>query len=279
MKTWDGVITSRKNPRIIETASLHEKKYRNQQGLFLIEGEKLVAEAAAQGLPLLRVFLSESKHGELLPRLLEHFEQDAYQNLEIITVSDECFSKISSEKAPQGVVAVLKHLDFFKRSTIIYIEDILSVADGPTLLLYGLQDPGNLGAVIRSAVAFGMKNILMSADCADLYNSKTVRAAMGCLFRVRATVVEDFSSLIVALRQAGRRVFAAELRPGAIPLSNVALSLRDCVIIGNEGHGIPEKLSAMCDASVYLPISPNAESLNAAVAASIFLWEQNKSNH
>ena len=99
---------------------------------------------------------------------------------------------------------------------------------------------------------------------------------MGSLFRVHALVVQDFLSAVHALQASGRRVLAAELREGALPVQDASLSSRDCVLIGNEGHGIPEDISRQCDASVYLPISARAESLNAAVAAAIFLWEQSK---
>jgi TrmH family RNA methyltransferase len=99
---------------------------------------------------------------------------------------------------------------------------------------------------------------------------------MGSLFRVKACVIEDVASAVAALRACGRRVLAAELREGAVSLAEAALMPSDCVIIGNEGHGIPTAISDLCDKSVYLPISENAESLNAAVAAAIFLWEQSK---
>ena len=144
------------------------------------------------------------------------------------------------------------------------------------MMLCAMQDPGNLGAVIRSAVAFGVECILLSEECADLYNSKTIRAAMGSLFHIRAYVLSDFPGTVKALQTAGRRVLAAELREGAVSLSDVQLSARDCVLIGNEGHGIPASLSKECDTSVFLPISSGAESLNAAVAAGIFMWEQSK---
>ena len=276
MKIVNPVITSRKNSLIIETAALHEKKYRYEQGLFLIEGEKLVKEAAEHRLPIVRVFLSEGRAAEILPRLQERMGEDAYAETSVYTLSDDCFSKISSEKAPQGVIAVLKHLDIFERKTIIYDEDICSLGTGRVVMLYAMQDPGNLGAVIRSAVAFGVDCILLSADCADLYNSKTIRAAMGSLFRVRIWAVEDVAGAISALQRNGRRVWAAELRDGAVALSEAPLQASDCIIIGNEGHGIPPAVSSLCTGSVYLPISQRAESLNAAVAAAIFLWEQSQ---
>lgn len=277
MKMESIRITSRKNPLVTDTAALHDKRDRDAQGLFLVEGEKLVAEAGDRGLPVARIFLAESKSEELFARLRVHFSADIYENLPVHILSDDCFCKISSEKAPQGVLATIKYLDFFKRSTIIYDEDILAFGDARVALLFGLQDPHNLGAVIRSAVAFGTDTLILSDDCADVYNPKTVRAAMGSLFSLRILKVSDFASAVRALTGVGRRVLAAELRPGAIPIADVGITAHDCVLIGNEGHGIPEEISALCTKSVYLPISQNAESLNAAVAASVFFWEQGKS--
>lgn len=276
MKKEILTITSRKNPLVIDTAALHDKRARDEAGLFLIEGEKLVSEAGDRALPVTRIFLSASKSEELLVRLAPHFTADMYRDLSVVILGDDCFCKISSEKAPQGVIATVKYLDFFKRSTIIYDEDILSWGDARIAMLFGLQDPHNLGAVIRSAVAFGTDTLILSDDCADVYNPKTVRAAMGSLFSLHIVKVSDFASAVRALTGASRRVFAAELRPGAISIADAGISSRDCVLIGNEGHGIPEEISALCTKSVYLPISQNAESLNAAVAASIFFWEQSR---
>lgn len=143
-------------------------------------------------------------------------------------------------------------------------------------MLYAMRDPGNLGSVIRSAVAFGADRILMSADSADVYNPKTVRSAMGSLFRVKITAVEDVIGSIDSLRKSGRRVFAAELSDGAASLDDVTIKKSDVFMIGNEGHGIPPEVSHACDGSVYIPISKATESLNASVAAALFMWEQKK---
>lgn len=276
MKIIDPIITSRKNRLIIDTSALSEKKHREAQKAFLIEGEKLVFEAAERALPVLCIFVAQSKRDALLPRLHTAFGAACYRDTELYVLSDDCFLKISSEKAPQGVIAVLKYLDFFKRTAIIYDEDVLFLQNKRAVILCDVQDPGNLGAIIRSAVAFGVDCLLLTPACADLYGSKVIRAAMGSLFSVSALVVEDMGQAIGALRSANRRVYAAELREGARPISSIDLAPSDCMIIGNEGHGIPTEVSALCNGSVYLPISEGAESLNAAVAASVLLWEQSK---
>lgn len=158
---------------------------------------------------------------------------------------------------------------------IIYKEDFFISKGERALSLYSLRDPGNLGAVIRSAVAFGVQHIVLSADSADIYNPKTVRAAMGTMFGVKITTVSDFASFIEAAKANGRSVYAAELTDGAKSVKEIGLSGDDIFIIGNEGHGIPREISSLCTSSVYIPISEGAESLNASVAAAVFMWEQN----
>ena len=158
---------------------------------------------------------------------------------------------------------------------IIYKEDFFIPKGERALSLYSLRDPGNLGAVIRSAAAFGVRHIIISADSADVYNPKTVRAAMGTMFGVKISVVSDFVSFIEAAKANGRSVYAAELTDGAKSVKDIVLSSDDIFIIGNEGHGIPREISSVCTGSVYIPISDGVESLNASVAASVFMWEQN----
>ena len=148
--------------------------------------------------------------------------------------------------------------------------------DEKALMLYSVRDPGNLGAIIRSAVAFGIEHIILSSDCADVYNSRTVRAAMGSLFKIRITTVADFASVIDAAKTNGRRIFAAELTDNAVAIDKVGLRAGDIFIIGNEGHGIDKSISALATGSVFIPICPETESLNASVAASVLMWEIGK---
>ena len=194
----------------------------------------------------------------------------------VYLLSSSAFEKISTEKAPQGIISVIKSLDFFYNIDIIYNEEFFLDENEKALALCSVRDPGNLGAVIRSAVAFGVDHIVLTSDCADVYNPKTVRSAMGSLFRTKITMVKDFQSFITAAKHNGRRVFAAELSDNAMSLGEASLSSGDVVIIGNEGHGIPSEISSLCSGSVYIPISKKTESLNASVAAAIFMWEQNK---
>ena len=212
----------------------------------------------------------------MFDRLNAFSDNEKFADTAVVQLSENAFSKISGEKSPQGIILIIKYLDFFSKLDIIYKEEFFLKPEERAIILSSIRDPGNLGSVIRSAVAFGTEHIILSEDCVDLYNSKTVRAAMGSFFKIKATVVSDLVATISALRENGRSVYAAELRPGAVSLSDIDTSPCDIVVIGNEGHGIPEDISAACSASVYIPISENTESLNASVAAGVLMWEFSK---
>ena len=275
MKIFRDIISSRNNPTVKWAASLAEKKGRTSEGAFIAEGEKLSLEALRRNLPVTHIFIMEGKEERILDLISPFGSLDIYENCQVITLSEGAFAKISTEKAPQGIISVIKHLDFFRNLDIIYKEDFFISKGERVLSIYSLRDPGNLGAVIRSAVAFGVEHVVLSADSADIYNPKTVRAAMGTMFGVKVSFVSDFASFVEAAKANGRNVYAAELVDGAKSVKEIGLCAEDIFIIGNEGHGIPREISSICTSSVYIPISEGAESLNASVAAAVFMWEQN----
>ena len=276
MKIRDEIIRSRNNPLVKFASSLQDKKGREKAKSFLIEGEKLTLEGIEKGLPITHIFISENKKEAILPKIKSRINDFSSSEIELIIVSDEVVSKISSEKAPQGVISIVKYLDFFSKLDIIYKEDFFLKSGERCIVLASLQDPGNLGSVIRSAVAFGVEHIVLTEDSADIYNTKTIRSAMGSLFRVKVTKISNLENFVKYAREFSRRVFSAELREGAISLNDIALNEDDIIIIGNEGHGIPTSVSALCNNSLYIPISENTESLNASCAAGIFMWEQSR---
>ena len=275
MKIFRDIISSRNNSTVKWAASLTEKKGRGESKSFIVEGRKLSLEALGRGLPVTHIFLHEDKAEENLAIINRFINAEEYKECDIFLLSDSAFSKISTEKSPQGIICVIKYLDFFRNMDIIYKEDFFIREGERALSLYSLRDPGNLGAVIRSAAAFGVQHIVLSSDSADVYNPKTVRAAMGSLFGIKITYVSDFLSFVSAARECGRSVYAAELSDGARSICDIELSREDIFIIGNEGHGIPREISASCTGSVFVPIAEGVESLNASVAAAVFMWEQN----
>ena len=284
MKLSREILTSRSNPTVKWASSLSNKKTRQNEKSFIAEGKKLTLEALDARAPVSHIFVAENKREELLLALGAYLNLEEYKDTEILTVSESVFEKISTEKSPEGIISVIKYfdtikikyLDILNNTDIIYKEEFFLGESERARVLYSVRDPGNLGAVIRSATAFGVDHIIVTSDSADVYNHKTVRAAMGSLFRTKITVVQRLDAFIRDARSFGRRVFAAELTDGAVEISSLGLSPKDIFIIGNEGHGIAPEISALCDRSAYIPISKKTESLNAAVAAAILMWEQSK---
>lgn len=141
------------------------------------------------------------------------------------------------------------------------------------MLLESVRDPGNLGTIIRSASAFGVDRLIISEDCADLYNAKTVRASMGTVFRQHIDRVENMPCAIRALRDSGRTIYAAALDSSALRLGEASLNSRDGIVIGNEGHGLSAETIDACSRCLFIPMAEGTESLNAAMAATVCLWE------
>ena len=258
------LITSRSNPAIVATAALKEKKFRERERLFVLEGFKLMSEAVRSGVELERVFATEnaaSKCTEIAP------------DTEIITVSESVYEKMSSEKSPQGVICVAKYIDKIHNIYKIYNMEDFSGQKKRVLLLSSLRDPGNLGTVIRSAAAFGCEEIILSSDCADIYNPKTVRAAMGTLFRQRISYVPSLTDTVGVMREAGYSVYSAVLDEGAVPLNKLTLGRSTAFVIGNEGHGIDPEVVTNSTGTVYIPMAEGVESLNASAAAAVIMWQ------
>ena len=199
-------------------------------------------------------------------------------NSEAIILSDALFDKISEEKSPEGVICIIKYLDNLKK--IVTIDNREVCPEGwetdRIMLLESLRDPGNLGTVIRSATALSMERLVISSDCADLYNPKTVRASMGTLFGMKIDIVDSLPRAAEILKGLGRRVFAAALDREAVGLDALALESTDSFAVGNEGHGLSEEMLAVSTGKVFIPITEGAESLNAAAAAAILLWEHRR---
>ncbi len=276
MYTNGEVISSRNNSFVKFAASLSDKKGRDEHGHFLAEGVKLTKEAFDADLPVEFCIVNEEKLPLLEDTLFSKIEPEKLKKCKIVLTTANVFEKITTEKAPQGVISIIKHLDFFFYFDIIYKEEFFLKPNERAIFLFSVRDPSNLGSVIRSAVAFGVDHIILSKDCADVYNPKTVRSAMGSLYRVKITKIGDTESFIEAAQANSRKIYAAELTATAKSLAETALTNDDIIMIGNEGHGIDKNISDKCDGSIYIPISNKTESLNASVAAAIFMWEQSK---
>lgn len=256
-------ITSRNNRRIVEYGKLKNKKYRDESGLFYFEGVKLLKEAVKTRLPLEAVLFHES---------CAHLESELPGDVPRYAVSSAVYEKLTDENAPQGVFCVAKHLDNLHKSATIY-EGNISLS-GNLFLMEGIRDPGNLGTILRTASALNVDTLILSADCADLYNPKTVRAAMGAVFRQKTVRVDDCPGSVRAMRDAGVSVYAAVLTPGSKDVREIDCKSQPvCFAVGNEGHGLSPELIDACDGGVIIPMNPDCESLNVAAASTILLWE------
>ncbi len=225
-----------------------------------IEGVRILEEAIRSGLRFHAVFFSESAEGHanrLLPQIGAH--------VETAVLPDKLFASIVPSETPQGVAALVR----YRQNSV---EDVLAkLAAGPLVVVTGLQDPGNLGTILRSAEAFGAAGVILGEGTVSPFNSKVVRGSAGSIFRlpvVRGKLIE----VLPQLREKSVRLLATSSHKG-VPLPEADLDWPIAVLIGGEGAGIPKDVMAKIDEIVAIPHSGQVESLNAGVAASIVLYE------
>jgi len=260
------LITSRTNPKTVMFSKLSEKKQRDETGLFLAEGVKLAEEALSCG-DVECVVIAQTA-AEKNPKAEKIAVLAGERNVPVTLFGDSAFEKISTEKAPQGIIAVAR-----KMKSVHVSGDFDDWQKGRRLLMLDeIRDPGNLGTILRSAEAMGITGVVLSS-CADLYSEKTVRAAMGTLFRMPAYITQNGADCVRAMKKLGRRVIAAGLGEHTLTLGQYETEKSDCVIIGNEGHGVSDEILDECDACVRIPMAGDTESLNASAAAACILWE------
>lgn len=244
-------ITSRKNKTVLHALSLHDKKARDSEGLFFTEGKKLLDEALDSGRVPVRVFATYEY-------LNKHCELEAL-NTELFAVTDEVYSKITDESSPEGVFAI------FEKTA-----QSIETKKSSVLLLEGIQDPGNLGTLIRCASAFGVSEVV-TVGCADIYSPKTVRSTMGAIFKVPCTVFGDIDSAVEYARRKTDTVLATALHCDSIALGDAKTAFAT-LMIGSEGKGLSKRAIELSDQRVIIPIE-NIESLNASVAGAICMYD------
>lgn len=253
---------------------LIEKKKRRQAGLFRFDGVKLFREALLTDTEITAVFLRDPVNETVDGLVRDAVARHRVSEDSVILVSESVFEKMSEEKSPEGVIVIAKLLNGLHQTATR--EEAAGIAREERLLLAeALRDPGNLGTVMRSCAALGIDRLILTEDCADLYNPKTVRSAMGALFRLPTLTVsaDRLPELILELRSSGRRIYATALRRDAEEIGKLALRSGDCFVIGNEGHGLSEGVIRACDGAAIIPMKEGNESLNAAAAAAICIWE------
>ena len=268
------VITSRQNGNVVAACKLSDKKHRDAEKLFRVDGIKLFEEIAKSDVSIETVFVREGSIDKLTERVGDGLKRIPDSKIKV--VSDSVFDKMTEEKSPEGIICVVKHIDKLHKIVTMNNKDALSgeLEGAKVFAVESVRDPGNMGTVIRTAAAFGVDVLLISSDCADLYNPRTVRAAMGALFRQKIIRVDDLPAAIKGLSACGRKTLAATLGKKAVLLGGEEIGELDCIVVGNEGHGLSEATVKACDLNILIPMAPGAESLNAAVAASVCMWEQ-----
>lgn len=264
-------ITSKSNSFIVRISKLKDKKYRRADSLFRFDGIKLFDEAAANNVEIKYVILSESQSAKIRPAVEEKLRK--YQNIiGLYIASDDVFAKLTDESSPEGIITVCAFLNSIKRVDN-YSSFAKEIKEGSILMLESVRDVGNMGTIIRSAKAFSIDALIISSDCADLYNPKTIRAAMGALFTQKIYVADDMVAAITALRGEGAHVYATALNREARMLGSVELKRGDAILVGNEGHGLSNEVISASNECLFIPMEEGSESLNASIAASICIWE------
>ena len=269
MRQTFEIITSRQNPLLVETHKIADRKHRVRLESFRFDGVKLAAEALSHGVELKAVLLRQSDAERVVERVEALSGRALEGSARVVCVEDGVFDRLSQESAPEGIICVAKMQGQLHRTW--GTEPVSS--DERMMLLESVRDPSNLGAIVRSAAAFGVDRLVLSADCADVYHPKTLRASMGTVFSQHIDRADDLIEVISSLKADGRRVFAAALESRAARLGELEIRPGDCAVVGNEGHGLRPETVAACTQSVYIPMTERAESLNAGVAASLLMWE------
>lgn len=248
------MITALSNPRVKEVAALEKKAaLRREMGLFVVEGRRFCSEIPPER--VVRAYATESFQAEAEGRAL-------CKRLKAETVSPDVLEKMADTKTPQGILALVR----------MQPGRLRDLKKGPLLVLESVQDPGNVGTLFRTAEAAGAGGILLSADSADPYSPKVLRATMGAIFRLPLVIAEDLAETVQALKTLGYTVFAAHLK-GEDLYAEAAFPEKTAFLLGNEGNGLSAALSAQADRLVRIPMEGKTESLNVAVAGALLLYE------
>ena len=240
------VITSLENGKVKDVVKLQSKKYRDLTNTFVVETEHLVEEAEKAGI-IKDLFL---------------VEDEFVDNNDTYFVTNEVMRKMSSMESPSNVLAVWE-----KNNSKEIIENKI-------LLIDGVQDPGNLGTIVRSSVAFGVTTIVLSPDTVDLYNPKVIRATEGMFCHINI-ITMDLEEAINIIKSKGIKVYGTNVVDG-VSVTSITDKNKYALIVGNEGNGVKQNIQDLSDVNLYIPMKDNVESLNVGVACSILLYELEK---
>lgn len=257
-------LTSKDNSNIKNTIKLKKSaKYRHQSGLFVAEGVRVCYDAMLSNAEIEILFVTE----DAIEKNKDKFNKLSKYANKTFCVNSNIFSLISDTQTPQGFLCVIKALD-----KTIEFDKIKN--GGKYLALDNLQDPNNLGTILRSAEAFGISGIIMSNDCCDIYSPKVVRGSMGAVFRLPFIICNTIAEFLNENPEI--ESFAAVVDSNAQKITEVKFADKCITVIGNEGNGLKEETINACKNKITIPMNGKAESLNASVASSIIIWEMIK---
>lgn len=251
------MITSTSNPQIKRLLQLQKKsKARTEENVFVVEGLRMFVEVPQERVE--KVYISETLFNRKKLEL-------NLQNFPVEILSDSVFEHVSDTKTPQGILCVIKQEKYL-------LEDLLSVPNPHFVVLDNLQDPGNLGTIVRTAEGAGVNAVFMSRDCVDIYNPKTIRSTMGSIYRMPTIYIEDIPMLLEKFRKKGICSYAAHLE-GKRSYEEENYCGGTAILIGNEGNGLRQEVAEKADTWVRIPMQGQVESLNAAIAAAVLMFE------
>ena len=240
------LYSSIENKKIKNIKKLYTKKYRDEYNEFIIEGEHLVLEAYKKG---------------ILKELILEENTDFKLDIETSYVTSSVLKYISELSNPSKIMGICKKIEEKEIGKKLVILD-------------GVQDPGNLGTIIRSSVAFNIDTIVLSKDCVDLYNSKVLRATQGMIFNINI-IERDLEEIIPKLKENNYKVYGTKVNGGK-SLKDIEKTDKFAIIMGNEGNGVKPEILDMCSDYIYIDMNKSCESLNVGVATSIILYELDK---
>lgn len=258
------MITSTANARVKQIVQWQTKaKERRKDKVFLAEGIKMYEEAPESSIQ--EVYLSQDVEEKLKeqPVIWEKLKQTGYE-----TVSSEVFAKMSDTQTPQGILSVLKQPEY-------RLEELLQTPNPLFVVLENLQDPGNLGTIMRTGEGAGITGVIMSTQTVDIFNPKTIRATMGSIYRVPFLYVSDLSETLKTLHEHGVHTYAAHLK-GETYYDTFSFTEPTAFLIGNEGNGLQKETADMAESYLKIPMEGRLESLNAAVATALLMYEAHR---
>ena len=256
------IITSKDNENVKEIKKLKEKKYRDLNNKYIIEGIKLVKEAIKEDAKIDKIIICEDCLND------ESIDQSLMYEIakyDCIGVSKKVFSSLTEVSTPQGILAVINKKDNkIGKEDILYDEDIILVLDG-------IQDPGNLGTILRTLDSVNLKQIILSEKCADPYNPKVVRSTMGAIFRVNIIESKNIIETLKTIKKNKYKIMITSLEADN-SIYKVDYN-KKAIVIGNEANGVSKKVQELADEKVKIPMLGKTESLNASVATGVILYE------